>query len=71
MTELLAKTLAMIKKDKEILKLKAELARQHNSIQQTSQQTLAKQHKEFQEQMEQMIVQSQAERNALKIKFRN
>ena len=58
MNELLAKTLAMIKKDKEILKLKAELARQ-----QTSEQTLAKQHKEFQEQM---VVQSHAERSALK-----
>ena len=66
MSELLAKTLAMIKKDKEILKLKAELARQQNSIQQTSEQTLAKQQKGFQEQMEQMIVQSQAERSALK-----
>ena len=45
----------MIEKDKEILKLKAELARQQNSIQQTS----AKQQKEFQEQIEQMIVQRQ------------
>ena len=71
MSELLSKTLVMIEKDKEILKLKAELARQQNSIQQTSEQTLAKQQKEFQEQMEQMIVKSQAERSALKIKFRN
>ena len=66
MSELLAKTLAMIEKDKEILKLKAELARQQNPIQQISEQTLAKQQKEFQEQMEQMIVQIQAERSALK-----
>ena len=66
MSELLAKTLVMIEKDKEILKLKTELARQQNSIQQTSEQTLAKQQKEFQEQMEQMIVQKQAERSALK-----
>ena len=43
MSELLATTLVMIEKDKEILKLKAELARQQNSIQQTSEQTLAKQ----------------------------
>ena len=49
MSELLAKTLAMIEKDKEILKIKTELARQQNSIQQTSEQTLAKQQKEFQE----------------------
>ena len=66
MSELLATTLVMIEKDKEILKLKAELARQQNSIQQTSEQTLAKQKKEFQEQIEQMIVQRQAERSALK-----
>ena len=56
----------MIEKDKEILKLKAELARQQNSIQQTSEQTSAKQQKEFQEQIEQMIVQRQAERSPLK-----
>ena len=61
----------MIEKDKEILKLKAELARQQNSIQQTSEQTSAKQQKEFQEQIEQMIVQRQAERSTLKIKFSN
>ena len=56
----------MMEKDKEILKLKAELARQQNSIQQTSEQNLTKQQKEFQEQIEQMIVQRQAERSALK-----
>ena len=60
MSALSAKTLAMIEKDKEILKLKTELARQQNPMQQTSEQTLAKQ------QMEQMIVQIQAERSALK-----
>ena len=60
MSELLATTLVMIEKDKEILKLKAELARQQNLIQQTS----AKQQKEFQEQIEQMIVQRQAERSS-------
>ena len=47
MSQLLATTLVMMEKDKEILKLKAELARQQNSIQQTSAQTTAK---EFQEQ---------------------
>ena len=62
MSELLATTLIIIEKDKEILKLKTELARQQNSIQQTSEQTLAKQQKEFQEQIEQMIVQRQAEK---------
>ena len=59
----------MMEKDKEILKLKAELARQQNSIQQTSEQNLTKQQKEFQEQIEQieqMIVQKEAERSALK-----
>ena len=66
MSQLLATTLVMMEKDKEILKLKAELARQQNSIQQTSEQTSAKQQKEFQEQIEQMIVQRQAERSALK-----
>ena len=57
MSQLLATTLVMMEKDKEILKLKAELARQQNS---------AKQQKEFQEQIEQMIVQKEAERSALK-----
>ena len=66
MSQLLATNLVMIEKDKEILKLKAELGRQQNSIQQTSEQTSAKQQKEFQEQIEQMIVQRQAERSALK-----
>ena len=66
MSELLATQLVMMEKDKEILKLKAELARQQNSIQQTSEQNLTKQQKEFQEQIEQMIVQKEAERSALK-----
>ena len=66
MSEPLATTLVMIEKDKEILKLNAEVARQQNSVQQNSEKTLAKQQKEFQEQMEQMIVQRQAERSALK-----
>ena len=50
MSQLLATTLVMMEKDKEILKLKAELARQQNSIQQ----------------IEQMIVLKEAERSALK-----
>ena len=69
MSQLLATQLVMMEKDKEILKLKAELARQQNSIQQTSAQNLTKQQKEFQEQIEQieqMIVQKEAERSALK-----
>ena len=66
MSQLLATQLVMMEKDKEILKLKAELARQQNSIQQTSEQNLTKQQKEFQEQIEQMIVQKEAERSALK-----
>ena len=66
MSQLLATTLVMMEKDKEILKLKNELARQQNSIQQISEQNLTKQQKEFQEQIEQMIVQRQAERSALK-----
>ena len=66
MSQLLATQLVMMEKDKEILKLKAELARQQNSIQQTSGQNLTKQQKEFQEQIEQMIVQKEAERSALK-----
>ena len=52
MSQLLATTLVMMEKDKGILKLKAELARQQSSIQQTSEQTSAKQQKEFQEQIE-------------------
>ena len=66
MSQLLATTLVMMEKDKEILKLKAEIASQQSSIQQTSEQTSAKQQKEFQEQIEQMIVQKEAERSALK-----
>ena len=66
MSQLLATQLVMMEKDKEILKLKAELARQQNSIQQTPEQNLTKQQKEFQEQIEQMIVQKEAERSALK-----
>ena len=66
MSQLLATQLVMMEKDKEILKLKAELSRQQNSIQQTSEQNLTKQQKEFQEQIEQMIVQKEAERSALK-----
>ena len=54
MSQLLATQLVMMEKDKEILKLKAELARQQNSIQQTSEQNLTKQQKEFQEQIEQI-----------------
>ena len=52
-------------KDSEILKLKAELTKQQNSIHETLEQTLAKQQKEFQEQMKQMAVQKQAETSAL------
>ena len=66
MSQLLATQLVMMEKDREILKLKAELARQQNSIQQTSEQNLTKQQKEFQEQIEQIIVQKEAERSALK-----
>ena len=66
MSQLLATQLVMMEKDKEILKLKDELARQQNSIQQTSEQNFTKQQKEFQEQIKQMIVQKEAERSALK-----
>ena len=41
--------LALREKDNEILKLKAELTKQQNLIQQTLEQTLAKQQKEFQD----------------------
>ena len=61
--------LALTKKDNEILKLKAELTKQQNSIQQTLEQTLAKQQKEFQDQMKQMTVQGQAETSALQNQF--
>ena len=62
--QLLEQTLALREKDNEILKLKAELAKQQNSIQQPLEQTLAKQ-KQFQDQMKQMTVQRQAETRAL------